>query len=222
LVVSCTVLPATAQEGTCSIGPGGTPDEPTNRRNGLYLNTAQPALCSGYIHAITFCYFDDFNSLLFSLTDYYVAAVIYRPSQDGAYIAVTETPITIRNSANRLRSMIPSGSSGCVTEELDNPVAIEAGDVIGVCSYDGVDDSNPFTSLEPLDIIHSGNDDIVALRNQECGPDETPQEISPSDIDNADATSSRTLFLSASISELIANTSLHTVMILNHYRIGGQ
>jgi hypothetical protein len=167
----------------------------------FYLNTANPALCSGHITNWRVCYYgpnSTSNSFAFARS-YWATYSIYRKVGTGIderYIRVSEIFKAVRGSrfarfreGNVLDGPIRSGF-GCYTDSLDtaeaSSVTVQAGDVIGACVFNPV--NNRFLNRRQLDVVgetrsrHSGNSLLALPVTDECSMDTLPSNIPSSQL----------------------------------------
>lgn len=173
----------------------------------FYLNTANPAPCSGNITSWRVCYYgpDDVQ-----FASYWATYAVYRRIGSGSnehyekvsgfYRAVTANRLlSIIDTTNTVDGEIQAEGFTCYDDYIDNgdsPITIQAGDVLGACIFDPVDAST-FDRF-PLNIVGQSSTGQYLLRmsSSACTRETLPTTI-PSD--QLSTISSRRLHLYANI-----------------------
>ena len=170
----------------------------------FYLNTANPAPCSGNITSWRVCYYgpnSTSNSFSFA-TSYWATYAVYRRVVTGVdehYIRVSEIFKAVRGSTfarfregrNVVDGSIRSGFR-CYTDSLDNAeasesVMVQAGDVIGACVFDPANER--ILNRRQLDVVgettsrHGSGSSLLAVPTTEgCSMDTLPSNIPTSQL----------------------------------------
>ena len=204
-VVVYTVL---AQDLIC--GPIGNSDEgAVTRRMDLmfYMNTANPAPCSGNITSWRVCYYGP-DSIDFST--YWAAYAVYRRiiNSDSSehyekissmFRAVRATGLLAAiNSSGKIDGSIQQGGFNCYDDFIDagaSPLAVQAGDVLGACVFDPVDSEN--YDRRQLDIVGEvEGESLLGMSSSGCTTDTLLSSIP---ISQLSVVSSRRLHIYANI-----------------------
>ena len=160
----CNNLLAQAAGTQCgTIGSSDAESPVTTRRDQrFYLNTADPAPCTGNITSWRVCYYGP-DSVEFS--SYWAVYALYRKVGSGSnenYERVSETFKAVRatgllaaiDSTGIIDGEVQEGGFECYEDFIDvdqTPVTVRAGDVLGACILDPVDGEN--TGRQQLDVV---------------------------------------------------------------------
>ena len=164
----------------------------------LYLNTGNPAECSGSIIAFTYCYYSPPTSLRENDDSYRTNFGVYRPRTAGGstvydlvsrVLTVERSQAQVDNELNWDGSQY-SSSSTCSNINITEPVAINVGDVLGACIRQSSNNVNQ------LDIVGRAFTSLVRTDTTECTDTELPQSVT-----SIEASSFRVLHLHATICE---------------------
>ena len=129
----------------------------------FYLNTANPAPCTGNITSWRVCYYGPDS--VHNLGSYWATYAVYRRIGSGSnirYVRVSEMFSAIRTVSHFtgdpdsiVDSEIAQGGFNCYDDSIDignSPLIIQAGDILGACVFDSDDIPFIITRL-PLDIV---------------------------------------------------------------------
>ena len=197
-------------QDTC--GPIGNNNESMitkSRDRMFYLNTADPAPCTGNITSWRVCYYGP-DSLRISLfRSYWATYAVYRRIGSGGdeqYIRVSEKFEAVRmNRFSRFREWdvvdgsIQQGGFRCYTDSIDrdgsSPLTVQAGDVLGACVFNPANDG--FLNRNQLDIVGEiSGSSLLATTTDGCTIDTLPTNIASNQLSVA---SSRRLHLHANV-----------------------
>jgi hypothetical protein len=166
----------------------------------FYLNTANPALCSGNITNWRVCYYGPnrtSNSFTFARS-YWATYAIYRKVGTGVderYVRVSEIFKAVRGSTfarfregsvldGPIRSGFRCYTDSLNTAEASGSVTVQAGDVIGACVFDPT--NNRILSRRQLDVVgesrYSGSSLLAVPTTDECSMDTLPSNIPSSQL----------------------------------------
>ena len=191
-------------------GPIGSSDESevTSRRDSMfYLNTANPAPCSGNITSWRVCYYGP-DSIGFSA--YWATYAIYRRiiNSDGSeryeeissmFTAVRATGLLAAvDSTGIIDGSIQQDGFNCYDDFIDtdaSPLTVQAGDVLGACVFDPVNSEN--YDRRQLDIVgETEGESLLGMSTSGCTTDALPSSIPVSQLSMV---SSRRLHIYANI-----------------------
>ena len=153
----------------------GPPGGPSSRR--FYLNVGEPAACTGSISSFTYCYYTPNNP---GNKIYLFTFAVYREnSQTGVY-EVNSPVFQVERTGSEF-----IGTFNCPVYTLNEPVTVEAGDVLGACVFDPSGRNH-----KQLDIVGEHSSDLSMLmstNDDDCGrdPAAVPSTVSSSSLDNA-------------------------------------
>ena len=190
--------------------PIGSSDESavTRRRDSMfYLNTANPAPCSGNITSWRVCYYGP-DSINFST--YWATYAIYQRviSSDSSeryekissmFRAVRATGLLAAvDSTGIIDGSIEQGGFNCYDDFINagaSPLTVQAGDVLGACVFDPVNSEN--YDRHQLDIIgETEGESLLGMSSSGCTTDALPSNIP---ISQLSMVSSRRLHIYANI-----------------------
>ena len=142
----------------------------------FYLGIARRASCSGIINYFSYCYYRpaaDAQSYVFTFA-------IYREdsSVNGTYDIVSSVFIARRTSSD-VTTDLGSGNFACVNLTVNDPVPVNAGDVLGACIADPRQGN-----IQQLDIVGIRKDGIGLHRSWRagatgCTADSVPSSVIP-------------------------------------------
>ena len=153
---------------------GRHPEGPSSKR--FYLNVGEPAACTGSISSFTYCYYTPNNP---GNKVYLFTFAVYREnSQTGVYEVNSPVFQVERTGADFL------GFFGCPVYRLNEPVTVEAGDVLGACVFDPRGSNH-----KQLDIVGEHSSDLSMLISTDDGgcdrdPAAVPSTVSSSSLGN--------------------------------------
>ena len=179
----------------------------TRRRDHMfYLNTANPAPCSGNITSWRVCYYGpdtiDFSS-------YWATYAVYRridSDSNGRYERISSTFRAVRatgllaniDTTGIIDGAIQQGGFMCYNDSIDtgaSPLTVQAGDILGACVFDPEDSDN--FGRHQLDVVGEiDGESLVGMSSSGCTTDALPLNIPVSQLS---AISSRRLHLYANI-----------------------
>lgn len=190
LQFSCAVL---HMKVNCQCSPVGTRNETRStavRDHRLYLNTADPAPCSGTIQRWRFCFYRPVA--IVGSDRYRVTLAVYRRMGSG-----NSTRYEIVRSSRRTitRNDPSSGNFWCRNDNAPD-FNIKAEDIVGACIYEP-----PAGNRKQMDIVSEANGYSLmqmSIENQ-CGDNLMPSTILSSQLSTVD---SRILHLYATIASM--------------------
>ena len=161
----CSYVLVQAATGTqCgTIGSSDAERPVTTRRDQMfYLNTANPAPCTGNITSWRVCYYGP-DSVEFS--SYWAVYALYRKVGSGSnenYERVSELFKAVRATSSLanfdrtgiIDGEVQEGGFECYEDFIDinqTPVTVRAGDILGACILDPIDGEN--TGRQQLDVV---------------------------------------------------------------------
>lgn len=170
--------------GQDSCGAVGTDlgEQTVRRAEALYLNTQNPAFCDGNITSFRYCNYEPEPSRFVTIITFEAIFAIYRPLGNGTYTAVSQTfTVGGRGDALNLGSYDSDdeewqNSFGCGQLDLNNPVTVQAGDVIGACIF-----NSPIFGVVELDIVGNtgdSNDYLISTDITDCDDEAVPPSVS--------------------------------------------
>ena len=173
-----------------------------SRGQGFYLNTQDPAQCTGTITQFQYCYY---RSGSFAAS-YDFTFAVYR-SMGSSYVPVSQAFTTGRTIAN---ANLGFGDNFACTSYSVDEITVQAGDVIGVCIYDPPDNADPVDVLIGPDLTNRVQLDVVggnapsdrflmSTGNTGCGDFSVPSSVS-----SLGTQTSRVLHIYADISKNIS------------------
>ena len=131
----------------------GTDDErelTAARDLSFYLNTAHPAVCSGTVRSWRYCYY--VPSVINDTIDVYRTSVaVYRRIMDSSGLYTYER---VSRVFSIIEDLVNVHNSSFICGILDvNEFTIEAGDLVGACIYNPIDNEANSRFRSQLDII---------------------------------------------------------------------
>ena len=209
---------ASAQQERCgSIGEStelaGTP----SRAQMFYLDTANPANCTGNVTSWRVCYYgpDSVNNR----GSYWATYAVYRRMGSGNnnnYERVSEVfratrAISGLQGESNIDGEIIQGGFNCYDDSIDvgnSPLTIQAGDILGACVFNPNDEqiNNPLVgrivivARLPLDVVGEANgESLLQTGTDGCSRTNIPSDIS---TDQLSTVNSRRLHIYANIGKL--------------------
>ena len=168
-------------QGICDGTGGALGDnrymQPSNvrRRNALFLNIGDPAICSGNINSFKYCYYSPGDSA----PSYSFKFAVYRESSSnsGSYNNISPVFVVQRTSSDVATEL---GGSGfvCVDFTVNDPVPVNTGDVLGACIFD------PSGNTLQLDIVgnaDAGTSMLLRHENNGCSSGSLSPTVTPPD-----------------------------------------
>ena len=212
-----------AQQG--SIGSRNSETAATPSRVQLfYLDTANPATCSGTITRWRVCYYgpDAVNSSGSYRTTY----AVYRRMGSGdrvRYMRVSETFNALRTverflSADIADGEIAQGGFNCYTDSIDaddSSITVEAGDIIGAYLFGPGDSIRRNINLTlvrlALDVVdEASGDSLLQMDTSGCSRSDIPSDILANQLS---IINSRRLHIHANIGKLYLSTKTIETMV---------
>lgn len=183
----------------------------------LYLNTANPATCSGNITSWKVCYYGPES---IDLSTYWATYAVYRRSNhqsDGghSYKKVSSTFSAVRatsllavlNYTGAIDGPIQQGGFRCYTDFIDSgtsPLTIQVGDVLGACIFDPIDSKH--YNRRQLDIVGEiDGESLLGTGSRVCTTDSLPLDIP---VHQLSTVPRRRLHLYANIGTLVITIQL--------------
>ena len=185
-------LTSAQQEQCGSIGNDNETAGTASSAQMFYLDTANPAPCTGNIASWRVCYYgpndtDDSGS-------YWATYAVYRRIGSGnRFMRVSEMFRAIRTVDNTSFLANPSvesdgeieqGGFNCYNDSIDvgnSPLTIQAGDILGACVFDPEDDLVGVRI--PLDVVGEVNgESLLQTGTDGCSRTNIPSEILPNQI----------------------------------------
>ena len=197
LKVDLVVHLTSAQEGCIGfIGSSDAERAATpSRAQMLYLNTANPAPCTGNITSWTVCYYGP--DVVNPVGIYYATYALYRRTGSGnsaCYVRVSEMFRAVRSArvyvendiSEDVDGEIKRGSFNCYTDTLDvgaSPLMVETGDILGACVFDPDYDfdipgvSDILVTL-PFDVVgEASGESLLQMSTAGCSRSDLPSDI---------------------------------------------
>ena len=184
---------AWAQQDSC--GSIGNSDETqiTARRDELfYLNTGNPAPCTGNVTSWRVCYYGPGDSLGFlSARDYLATYAVYRLMGSGGnerYERVSEIFIGTVSTSNiagsaTVDAAVRQTGFTCFDDSTSTPVMVQAGDIVGACVF-RPDDFSDTISTRRLDVVGETSGESLQVLTDVigCSRTEIPSNIQTSQL----------------------------------------
>ena len=208
-------LTSAQQESCGSIGSSNEVASAPSRAQLFYLNTANPAPCTGNITSWRVCYYGPDN--VNGAGSYWTTYAVYRSIGSGSnirYVRVSEMFSAIRTIATftitpGVDGEIEQGGFNCYTDSIGvggSPLTIQAGDILGACVFDPdgdiVFEDDDILIRLPLDVVGetSGSEgSLLQMSTDGCSRVEIPSDISANQLSTLN---SRRLHIYANISKL--------------------
>ena len=190
---------ASAQQEHCgSIGNSDETAATASRAQMFYLDTANPAPCTGNVTSWRVCYYgpDDINDI----GKYWATYAVYRRTGSGnslRYVLVTEMFRAIRTVSRFtgdpiVDGEIEQGGFNCYSDSIDagsSPLTIQTGDILGACVFDPEDDrvnnilpvlgSRVTVARLPLNVVGEVNgESLQQMFTDGCSRTNIPDDIS--------------------------------------------
>ena len=186
-------LTSAQQESCGSIGNNNETAVTPSRAQLFYLNTANPAPCTGNITSWRVCYYgpDSVNRV----GSYWATYAVYRRMGSGSntrYVRVSEIFRAIRTVAGFTNAPgtgvdgeIAQGGFNCYTDSIDagvSPLTIQVGDILGACIFDPdgdivVNDIDILIRL-PLDVVgEASGESLLQMGTAGCSREDIPSDI---------------------------------------------
>ena len=157
----------------------------------FYLNTANPALCTGTITSWRVCYYEPTSDDIFDR--FWATYAVYRRTNITHYERVSQIFSAVRSisqTSNRLEpivdGLVDDEDINCYDDGVGNsPLSVQAGDVIGACIFDPENRNIRglpllFVNRLPLNIVgrDSGEEDfLLQMGTSGCSREILPTEV---------------------------------------------
>ena len=206
----------TLAQDTCgSIGNSNENVLATDRSRRFYLDTANPAPCTGSITSWRVCYYGPNQTLdeedHFS---YWATYAVYRKIGSGAdehYKQVSQlfSAVTATNNLARIDStvdaVIRQQGFTCYDDSITAPLTVQAGDIIGACVFNPMDGG--FFTRDQLNVVgRVGGESLLRMGSGGCSTTALPMEIKASQLSTAN---SRRLHIYANIGRSICTIKIY-------------
>ena len=191
-----------------SIGNNNETEATPSRAELFYLDTANPADCTGNITSWRVCYYGPDN--IESFGSYWATYAVYRRMGSGSsvrYVRVSEMFRAIRTVAGFIRlaaivdGEITRGDFNCYNDSIDigdSPFTVESGDILGACVFDPENDN--LVNRLPLDVVgEASGRSLLQMGTAECSMEIIPSDIAATQLSTL---SSRRLHIYANIGKL--------------------
>ena len=184
-----------AQQEQCRIGSDNAHIASTPSRNQqFYLDTANPAPCTGRVTSWRVCYYGPDAIPSNSLANYWATYAVYRRMGSGNnvhYVRVSEMFRAVRTNVVDLTLFpgidgeISRGGFNCYTDSLDAgdpPLTVQAGDILAACVFDPDGDIElldvDIKVTLPLDVVGEVNGEtLLQMSTAECSTSDLPSDI---------------------------------------------
>ena len=194
-----------------SIGNNNETAATPSRAQLFYLDTANPANCTGNITSWRVCYYGPDN--IESFGSYWATYAVYQRMESGSsvrYVRVSEMFRAIRTIARFtiaaiVDGKITQGGFNCFDDSIDignSPFTVESGDILGVCVFDpeNGDDRIVLVNRLPLDVVgETSGGSLLQMGTAGCSREDIPSDIAATQLSTL---SSRRLHIYANIGKL--------------------
>ena len=197
-----------------SIGNLDEAEVTPSRAQLFYLNTADPAPCTGNITSWRVCYYGP--NTINDAGSYWATYAVYRRMGSGSsvrYVRMSEIFRAVRTvpeftSTPVVDGEVAQGGFNCYTDSIDigdSPLTIQAGDILGACVFDPDGDiqfgGTSILIRLPLDVVgEASGGSLMQMDTAECSREAIPSDIPTNQLSSL---SSRTLHIHANIGTLI-------------------
>ena len=170
-------------------------DQPATVKR-FYLNTANPAPCSGTVSKWRVCYYGPPDETI--LTSYWATYAVYRRNSAGdTYNRVSDTFSAVQVSGSLLLAydlndvidgLVRVNNFTCYDDSINAPLTVQAGDVLGACVLDPEDVNSVFGWVTRLQLNVVGRSDsansqlMIKLDEAGCTVDTLPQSVSTASL----------------------------------------
>ena len=191
-------LSSAQQEHCGSIGNDNEMAATLSRSQFFYLNTANPANCTGNVISWRVCYYGP--EIIDVQGSYWATYAVYRrvrsQTEDESitlYTRVSEIFRAIR-TVSRLTNVlnvdgeIEQSGFNCYTDSIDvgeSPLTIQAGDILGACVFNPEDmQSPPVVNRFPLHVVGetSTGETLLQMDTAGCSREAIPSDISSNQL----------------------------------------
>ena len=182
-----------AQQEQCgSIGNSDETAVTASRAQLFYLDTANPANCTGNVTSWRVCYYgpDSVNDR----GSYWATYAVYRRTGSGnsvRYVLVTEMFRAIRTVPEFTDDRIVDGEIvrrgfNCYTDLIDagdSPLTVQAGDILGACVFDPGNNIVFNVNRLQLDVVGEvGGESLMQMSTDGCSRTNIPSDISTNQL----------------------------------------
>ena len=186
-----------AQDNCGSIGNSNEKALSAERSRSFYLNTANPALCTGNITSWRVCYYGPNQTLdEDDHPTYWATYAVYRRMDSGAdefyervsqlFSAIKATSNLVQTDRNGITDGIIQQGFNCYNDSVPTPLTVQAGDVLGACVFNPTD-GNFFTRIQ-LDVVGRVNgESLLRMGSDECSTTALPTSIQASQLSTVDS-----------------------------------
>ena len=201
---------ALAQDNCGTIGSSNIQPLSVETDRRFYLNTANPAPCAGNITSWRICYYGPSSVNQISSISYTSTYAVYRRMGSGGDVRYQRVSDAFRAIATTSRlaavdprratvdSIIHENGFTCYndTNDINMPVSVQAGDLVGVCIFSPEDGS--FFTRNQLNVVgDGGGESLLQMSNVGgCSVDSIPSGIQ---ADNLSTVNNRRLHIYANI-----------------------
>jgi hypothetical protein len=187
-----------AQQEQCGfIGNSDETAATALRAQMFYLDTANPANCTGNVTSWRVCYYGP--DLVNARGSYWATYAVYRMMGSDnnmiRYERVSEMFRAIRTIESFVSGSpivdgeIVQGGFNCYTDSIDvgnSPLTIQAGDILGACVFDSEDDQLSTITIvvrRPLDVVGEvSGESLLQMGTTGCSREDIPSDISASQL----------------------------------------
>ena len=174
----------------------------------FYLNTVNPAPCTGNVTSWRVCYYgpDSINSV----GSYWATYAVYRRTGSGSntrYMRVSELFSAIRTvplftETPIVDGEIAQGGFNCYDDiPANSSVTLQAGDILGACIFDPDGDIPFIVTRLPLDVVGvASGGSLLQMNTDGCSRQDLPSDIPANQLSML---ASRRLHIYANIGPLI-------------------
>ena len=178
-------LTSAQQERCGSIENSDETEATPSRAQLFYLDTANPANCTGNITSWRVCYYGP--SSINNIGSYWATYAVYRrvvsAGSNISYERVSGIFRAIRTISGFTNNPIIDGEIAhrgfnCYDDSIDvgnSPLTIQAGDVLGACIFNP--DNSFGVSRLPLDVIGQGGGSLLQMGTAGCSREALPSDI---------------------------------------------
>ena len=157
----------------------------------FYLNTANPAPCTGNITSWRVCYYEPFFASTFLIRySYWATYAVYRRVESGSNVQYQRVSETFSAKADN----VIRGGFHCYTDRLDSSeqsLTIQAGDILGACVFnpiDPIDQTILRQKREQLNVVGEvRGESLLAMNARECSLTEMPLHIPVNQLTNVNS-----------------------------------
>ena len=203
-------LSSAQQQSSGSIGNSDETAGTASRAQLFYLDTANPATCTGNVTSWRVCYYgpDAINNT----GSYWATYAVYQRIGSGNsvnYMRVSEMfrairTVTLFTGYPIVDGRIVEGGFNCYTDSGDSPLIIQTGDILGSCVFDPEDIVHrlgiSIVTRLPLDVVgEASGETLLQMDTAGCSIDDIPSNISANQLS---ILNSRRLHIYANIGKL--------------------